>query len=245
VFIPILCALFLLNKPFVYLCIQSIIRHSSEKYNVCVIDDTSFSELIDYNVNLDEIAEPIRKNVRTEALLRVLHTYGGVIVPSSVLMLKPIEWMTGDFVVFDRTRSVVSEKMVYMPSIEFMGADKGSPFVEKCLKYMKSLNLRDMTNEKVFCNEMGKWLYQCVVRGEIKGINEHNVGLKTITEDDVIVDNLLKMDGIKYSDDVSCIWLPENEMMSRLSYQWFVRMSPDQIMNSNVSISHYFRLALQ
>lgn len=234
----------MLNKPFIYLCIQSIIRHS-EKYNVCIIDDSSFRDLISWDVDLEQVPEPVRKSVRTEGLLRLIYKYGGSVVPSSLLMVRPVDWMMGDFVVFKRTRSVISEKMVYMPSIDFIGGEKGSNVIKKCLDYVIELNRRDLTHEKVFLDEVSKWLLLAVNSGEMTGIHESMVGFKNKEGQHVLVDDLMKMDGIHYNENVRCIWLPENEIIGRLSYQWFVRMSPQQVLKSNTSIAQYFILALQ
>lgn len=234
----------MLNKPFIYLCIQSIIRHS-ERYNVCIIDDSSFRDLLEWDVDLENVPEPVKKSVRVEGMLRLLYTYGGAVVPASLLMWRPIEWMKDDFVVFKRTRSVASEKMVYMPSIEFMGANKNSLVIKKCLDYVTSLNRRDLTHEKVFLDEVSKWLLLAVESGELKGIREDNVGFKNKDNEHVLVDDLIKMDGVLYSENACCIWIPEEEIISRLSYQWFVRLSPAQILQSNTSIAQYFILALQ
>jgi len=234
----------MLNKPFIYLCIQSIIRHS-EKYNVCIIDDSSFRDLISWDVDLEQVPEPVRKSVRTEGILRLIYKYGGVAVPSSLLMVRPVDWMIGDFVVFKRTRSVISEKMVYMPSVDFIGGEKGSNVIKKCLEYVSNLNRRDLSDEKMFLDEVSKWLLLAVNTGEITGIHESMVGFKDKQEQHVLVDDLMKMDGIHYNEKVRCIWLPENEIVERLSYQWFVRMSPQQLLKSNTSIAQYFILALQ
>jgi hypothetical protein len=234
----------MLNKPFVYLCIQSIIRHS-ERYNVCIIDDSSFGHLIEWDVDLEQVPEPVKKSVRTEGILRLLYKYGGAVVPASLLMWRPVEWMRDDFVVFKRTRSVVSETMVYMPSVDFMGANRGSPVIKKCLDYVVGLNRRDLTHEKVFLDEVSKWLLVAVNSGELTGIRENMVGFKNKNNEHVLIDDLIKMDGVHYPENTCCIWIPEEELINRLSYQWFVRMSPSQILQSNTSIAQYFIIALQ
>ena len=75
-----------LNKPIVYLTIDSMIKKCDKSFNICLIDDNSFNNLIPgWNIDLETIPEPNRKNYRQLGFLHLLYVYGGIHVPSSML----------------------------------------------------------------------------------------------------------------------------------------------------------------
>ena len=48
-----------LNQPYIHLTIQSIIHHCGDDFNICLIDDDSFSQLIPgWKTNVSELSEP-------------------------------------------------------------------------------------------------------------------------------------------------------------------------------------------
>ena len=80
-----------LNLPFINLTIESIIKHNPN-YHICLIDDMSFNTLIEnWNIDLEQIPDPIKKNVRYLAQLKILETYGGIMIPSYFLCCKNID----------------------------------------------------------------------------------------------------------------------------------------------------------
>ena len=79
------------NQPYLYLTIQSIIQHCGEDFHICLIDDDSFEKILPtWDVDLKSMPENIKTKYRNIALLQVLHKYGGVIMPDSLLCLKSL-----------------------------------------------------------------------------------------------------------------------------------------------------------
>ena len=78
-----------LNQPYIYLCIQSIINKCSDSFNICLVDDESFSKLIPkWTINVSNVADPIRTHLRTLALMKLLYHYGGMLCPNSFIAMK-------------------------------------------------------------------------------------------------------------------------------------------------------------
>ena len=60
-----------LNQPYIHLCIKTIINHCGDDFNICLIDDDSFSKLIpNWDIDLAKVAEPIRSQLREIGLNR-------------------------------------------------------------------------------------------------------------------------------------------------------------------------------
>ena len=79
-----------LNLPYQNLTIRSIIDHN-EGFHVCLIDDSSFTNLIPgWTQDITKVGEPIRSKLRQLCLLKILYNYGGMIVPSSFLCLNDL-----------------------------------------------------------------------------------------------------------------------------------------------------------
>ena len=80
-----------LNQPYQLLCIKSIIDKCGGNFNVCLIDDDSFAKIIPgWMVDMRRIARPIVGKIRELALARILHYYGGMLVPSSFICFKDL-----------------------------------------------------------------------------------------------------------------------------------------------------------
>ena len=74
------------------MCVESIIRQCGNSFNVCLINDESISKLLpEWSIQLCQLADPIKENVRQLALAKLLHAYGGVLVPDSTIMLRNIK----------------------------------------------------------------------------------------------------------------------------------------------------------
>ena len=65
-----------LNKPVIYLTVQSIITKCDRSFRICLIDDNSFMNLIPgWNIDFDKISEPSKSYYREIAQLHLLHIY--------------------------------------------------------------------------------------------------------------------------------------------------------------------------
>ena len=82
------------------------------------------------------------------------------------------------------------------------------------------------------------------MKKQIKLIPGTDVGTKTIDEDAVIVDNLLGQNYIHFYGKMYGIWIPSEQILKRTNYEWFARMSPEEIFDSHFILAKYMVLAL-
>ena len=67
------------------------------KCNICLINDDTFGRILDnWTIDLDKLPEPIDRT-RKLGLLRLIHKFGGVLMPNSFLMMdfKPYREVLG------------------------------------------------------------------------------------------------------------------------------------------------------
>jgi hypothetical protein len=73
-----------LNQPYIHLTIKSIIDQCGDDFQVCLIDDDTFSKLIpSWDIDLHLVAEPMKSWIRSIGLAELVYYYGGMIVPNS------------------------------------------------------------------------------------------------------------------------------------------------------------------
>ena len=75
-----------LNQPYLHLTIKSIIDKCGEDFNICLIDDDSFANILPgWNIDLHLVADPVKDKLRQLALAQVLHSFGGMLLPASFI----------------------------------------------------------------------------------------------------------------------------------------------------------------
>ena len=63
-----------LNQPYKDLCVESIIRQCGNSFNVCLINDESIGKLLpEWSIQLNELADPIKENVRQLGLAKLVY----------------------------------------------------------------------------------------------------------------------------------------------------------------------------
>jgi hypothetical protein len=69
------------------------------------------------------------------------------------------------------------------------------------------------------------------------------IGCKTKDNKPVYIDDLLQSSYINFDKNIQGIYIPSNEILNRIKYQWFARLSPKQLYNANVILSKYLLLS--
>jgi len=87
-----------LNQPYIHLTIKSIVLHCADDFNVCLIDDDTFSKLIpSWSIDMKNISEPLKQQYREYGLAQLLYYYGGIIVPNTFICRRNLKelWNEG------------------------------------------------------------------------------------------------------------------------------------------------------
>jgi len=240
-----------LNQPYLYLTVKSIIKNCENDFHICIIDDTSFARVLpDWNIDMTRISDPILKNIRQMALAKLIYHYGGIITPIDFLCFRNLNELyergtIGDkmFICENVNTNITSTNHDFYPDIRFMGAKKDNAMVEKMIEFMQRIISEDFTDESRFLGDFNRWINKKVSNSQINLIDGRDVGVKTMDDEPILVDNLLSEDYISLYSNTYGIWIPSSLILNRTTYEWFSRLSPEQVLESNIILSKYFVLA--
>ena len=240
-----------LNQPYLYLTVKSIIAQCDKSFHIVIIDDSSFDKLIpSWKINLNLLSDPILPNMRQMAMAKLLYAYGGITVPISFLCNKDLlglyeKGTNGDtmFVCENVNTNVTSANNMFYCDARFMGAKKNDDTMKQYIHHMQQLISSDYTAESLFKGECNKWCIDKMNKG-VRLIPGTDVGTKTIDEEPVLIDNLLNQNYIKFYENSYGIWIPADQILRRTNYEWFARLSQEQIFDSNTILAKYIILAV-
>jgi hypothetical protein len=230
-----------LNQPYLQITMKSIYDKCKDSFNVCLINDDMFERLLNWNIVIDDLASPVKNHYRQLGISMLLYEYGGMIVPPSFLCVKDLHEMYRSglakstmFVVENINRTVTHDQESYLPDVKMMGCRKKSLLMKKLVDFQETLFL-DKTNQSDFIGNVSLWCK----KQEITIIDGMYIGVKKIDNQPVNVSELLGNNAVSIADCTYGIYLPQEEILHRSKYSWFARMSTQQILKSDLTISKY------
>lgn len=240
-----------LNQPYLYLTVKSIIKNCDNSFKICFIDDNSFKKLIPgWNIEIQQIGEPNATHIRQLAIMKLLYNYGGINVPLSFLCFKDLIEMykTGvkhnkPFVCENINSNITSTNTQFYPDSTFMGANKENDILFECLQFMEQNISFDFTANSDFSGDLNKWCENKIKHNKMKLISGIDVGVKTLDEKPILVEDLFSRDYINFYPNMYGIWIPYKTILKRNNYEWFARMNTHQIIKSDFILAKYIILA--
>ena len=242
-----------LNMPYIYLTLQSIVDKCGDDFFICILDDYSFAKILpDYNVDLDKVGDPVRGHLRNVALMKVLHMYGGILLENSFICmnsLRPLQEkiensgrpIVGEFV----NRANSNSLEVFSPSIKLIGCARECPVMATFIEYLEATNKNDFTMAQNFEGSTENWLTNKINKGEIEYILGEIIGTR-LNNRPVLIDDLLiqtdlrdKLEGLTLM-----VYIDRDELLARTRYNWFLRLSPEQVLNSRTTLAELFLISL-
>lgn len=241
------------NQGYIEMCINSIMKHCSNSFKICLINDESFSKLLPtWAIDLNKLADPIKSHVRQLAFVKLLHSYGGLCLPNSTIVLKDLkplmDTFLGDkdfFAVESLSRNKSADLLKFIPTVNIMGAYKHSTAAKQLLEYTQIQISNDNTSEMDFVGNLDIKLLDMFKKNEINVMDAKLFGIKDRNDKEVLIDDLMSSLPIKLSDDCYCIVIPKDELLKRTKYNWFVRLNKNQIIKADNNISNYLVYSLQ
>tara|TARA_B110000967_G_C18900799_1_gene574836 strand:- start:2042 stop:3010 length:969 start_codon:yes stop_codon:yes gene_type:complete len=232
------------NKPYLSLCIETIVKNAGPDYEVVIVDDASYGVLIPgWDINIGMVAEPMKNNIRTLALWRVLFYYGGLLCPPSTICIKRMSTLaniaTTQLFSVEQVATACSNNL-YQANPRFIGCSREHAGMLTMITELESLLSSDSTDELVFTGGIQSIMAQCK---DISVINGKLVGSKCAMGSPATVDNLFE--GVDFTPKMICLVLPEREIDTRVKYGWFPRMNKNQVMSSSVPFVSVIKQALR
>jgi hypothetical protein len=239
-----------LNQPYIHLTIKSIINHCGRDFNICLIDDETFSKLIPtWEVNMSTLSDPHKALYREIGMLQLLYLYGGMIVPNSFVCLKnllPLYEETSEgrpFVTeeINRTCNVAAkrESRNFVPSIKMMGARKGCPELKRMLAENKIDGTGHFTVETKFLGNIQQWLY---AKGDkFTVVNGKLIGTKSTKGKQILLEDLMSENYLDLDPEAYGVYIPADEVLARPKYQWLAHLSSQEVLKTNAIIVKYLK----
>lgn len=231
-----------LNQPYIHLTIKSIINHCGADFNICLIDDETFSKLIPtWEVNMATLSEPHKSTYREIGMLQLLYLYGGIIVPNSFICTRNLAPLLGQNPFVAEMVNRTTSNSNFMPSTKFMGANKGCPILKKMLAENKVDVNRHFTVEPKILGNIQKWLYNEVEAGSINLVNGKLIGTKTSKGKQILLEDLMSENYLDLDEEHYGIYIPADEVLARPKYQWLAHLSSNEVLKTNAIITKYLK----
>ena len=218
---------------------------------VVLLDDAAFSRLLPtWTIQVQNMPFPLKQHLRDLAMAKVLHKYGGLTVPASFICLndlKPVysgllkdagkTMFAGEFVARSDT------PVAFFPDSALMGCTKESPVMQQYIAYLEPLVTRDYTNEYAFLGQNDRWLYKQLIADQMSLLRGSLIGTKTTDGKPVLIEELLGEEDVEFDKAAYGIYVPADQILTRLAFQWFARLSPRQVLTSNTVVGKYLLLS--
>ena len=233
-----------LNQPYQHITIKRIVDKCGGNFNVCLIDDDTFTKILPgWTTDMSKLASPVKEKIRELAIAKVLHAYGGVLMPSTFVCFDDFiniyddgcsneSMFVGEFI--NRTLSSASHE-VY-PNTRLMGCKKKCSVMGDYINHLEHNTSTDYTNQSVFKGDNSNWCNEQISKNRIKLIKAEALGALDTNNKIVNIDRLMGDDYIDLHSNAIGLYIPQEEILSRTTYQWFARLNAEQVMNSNTYI---------
>ena len=247
-----------LNQPYIHLTIKTIIDHCGDDFHICLIDDNTFSKLIPSwsETNLATIAEPMKSQLRQIGLAELVYYYGGIVLPNSFVCSRPLkpfyESAIADNKPFvcesiNRNENLLKnpQRLLFLPDTYIMGAPKHSETIKELVEYLKKRNQTPhFSSDRDFLGDTSQWCMNAIRDQKMTLVGGEYVGVKTAKRKPILLDNLMEEEYLDLHPDCVGIYIPDAELLSRKKYQWFAVLSTDDLVNTNMAITKYLKIAL-
>jgi hypothetical protein len=246
-----------LNQPYIHLTIKTIINHCGNDFNICLIDDDTFSKLIPtWDIDLTRIAEPMRSHFRELGMAELLYIYGGMVVPNSFVCTKNLKPLYDDyandgkpFICENNNHNTDISKQsmcpLFTPDTFFMGCHKNDPTMRKLVDYLKMKNRTPhFSSESDFRGDTSQKCIELLRNDEMNLVPGQKIGVKTNKKTPILLEDLMEEEFLDVPADMVGVYIPADEILSRPKYQWFAVLPGEQLLKTRLIVVKYLIASL-
>ena len=246
-----------LNQPYLHLTIKTIINHCGEDFNICLIDDESFSKLIpSWDIDLNKVAEPMKSQFRQMGMAQLVYYYGGMVLPNSFLCIKNLKSFYENGIANSRpfvceqvnhTTNLKNQKfkLLFVPDLYVMGAVKNDPTILELIEYLKARNKTTLFNsEPEFVGDTSQWCLDAIKTQKLNLVGGELIGVKTQARKTILLENLMEEEYLDLSQKAVGIYIPADEILKRPKFQWFSVLSSEEVLKTNAIGSKYLMASI-
>ena len=239
-----------LNQDYLYLTIKSIINKCSDYFHIIIIDDDSFCKLLENNtIDLNIVSDPIKSNLRTLNIMKLLYAYGGLYIENSFILFKSLDkiyenvinnnkMVTAEF----KNTSSNSHIMHFMPSTKFIGCVKECKKMKEFMNHLEILYSSDYSNNATIEDLVNKWLLINSQNNEIDLIDGQYIGTKNINNKLINLEDIMCSTFLELNNKCYGLYVPSDELLKRNKYNWFCKLNSKEVLEANTNLSKYLIL---
>lgn len=247
-----------LNQNYIHLTIKTIINHCGEDFNICLIDDDSFSKLLpNWDVKVSELPEPMKSNYRLLGMAQLIYIYGGFTLPNSFLCTKNLKYFyetnckkEKPFVCEEHNKhvnlSIESPPSLFIPGTTIFGGEKGDTCILEFVEYLKELNKHGhFTDERKLKGLVQYKLREWVYNEKMNLVDGKTIGIKTNKNKQILLEDLCEEAYLDIHPRAVGIHIPADEVLKRTKYSWLTSIQPNELLNTNLIIAKYMKASIQ
>ena len=238
-----------MNMSIVYLCIKSIIANCGHHYDVIIFDNENMVDMIDsYNL-ADDITGANYKSLDVYKLkswenyckMKILNEFGGAMMnpyfyftkcPDKSI-LKPKKMTITKYV--NEGLFNTNEKMVALPS-HFVSSPKKDKDLNIYIQYLYHV----LVNGEKFQNE--KYENAIMNFKKLNIVDPKYFGIVSTDDEPIYYNDILSYNKkINYWSNSFAMYVNVEMFKTHTKDGWFLRLSPEQLINSNTVIGNYLK----
>ena len=224
-----------LNLAYMSLCIKSIIDWCGQTYDIIIYDDTNISALLpETKVDLMKLSGTLLDKYRELCKLEILYTYGGIMVPPSLFMRRNIKEIDDPKVWYvcetHNDNNVSYSNLTY--STQLMGSNIQNSELGKYIKVYSDELKKDFVENYNFDMNYFK-------QHKIPFIDGKLIGTKTKYNDKITIEDLMSNKKIILDKYNIGLYIPHDQLMKRRVYNWFCKLSEEEVLKAQLFISYY------
>lgn len=247
-----------LQHPYINLIVETIVEHNHNDFNICLIDDDSFSKLIPHWIyEINTLPDPHKTYCRELGMATLLHIYGGIVVPNSFLCIKSLKNMyedgisnskplIGEFVNHKQILFKNNQQAPFIPDSKIIGAKKGDIVIGQLVEYYSDKINRHFSSEPEFQGQINTHLFKLVKFNRMNLIDGRYIGTKTLQKKPIILDDLMDDNVLPiHINDCVGIYIPHDELMIRAKHRWLSIATTSEVLKSKTVISRFLHDSLE
>lgn len=238
-----------LNLPFVDIATQSIIDCNQDHFNIRLISDASFSQLISgWDIDLEKVANPHRAHLRKIAMAKLVYAHGGLVVPNSFLCGQGLRDVYESCISLDKIlvgqlpcRSPNDSWATTALSLGFFGSRAGSRHLKRVVQELETKLGANPTDSPEFEGLVPAILDSVADDGGVTVVEGEFLGVREGSGRFIPASSLLSDEPIEFHQKCLGVYVPMDSILSSVSEGWFLAMDKEQILASETNIGRLVR----
>lgn len=222
------------------LCIQSVVHHLGDDFDIVLYDNNSVSDLIKEKNEEDlcnvkypsQISGVDLKQWENYCKAKILNVYGGIVMePSFYFIRKPSlkELFPQSMTICHYTNegANVSAKDVIPNCTHWISAHKNDEDIQLYMKYMEYLCINHYSSDHKNFDKTFQKLYA------LRHLDPKLIGTKNSEGNPIYTTDLLTKEEIHFDDTMLCLFINTDYIKKYRKHQWILKMSVDQLKKMN------------